>query len=284
MLTPRSMAQSDHDTYAAAGWLFRRLLALVYLAAFWSLGVQILGLVGRRGILPAAVSLERAGEVLRGPARFRLLPTLFWLNASDAALQGACLAGAILSVLAAAGLAPAAAFFLLWLLYLSLTIVTSLFLSYQWDALLLETGLLAIFVAPWSLRDRRRDAADPPRLGRRLMLWLLVRLMVGSGAVKLTSGDPTWRHLTALSYHFWTQPIPTPAAWIASRLPSWALAATTAATLAIELGAPFFVLARRRARTIACTLLLGLQALIAITGNYAFFNLLTAALCLFMLD
>jgi hypothetical protein len=37
-------------------------------------------------------------------------------------------------------------------------------------------------------------------------------------------------------------------------------------------------------RALAFVPLVGLQALIALTGNYAFFNLLTAALCLFLLD
>jgi hypothetical protein len=107
---------------------------------------------------------------------------------------------------------------------------------------------------------------------------------VGSGAVKLTSGDPTWHHLTALEFHFETQPIPTPLAWYAHRLPLWFLKGATAVVLAIEIGAPFLILTPRRLRALAFVPLVGLQALIALTGNYAFFNLLTAALCLFLLD
>jgi hypothetical protein len=108
--------------------------------------------------------------------------------------------------------------------------------------------------------------------------------MVGSGAVKLSSGDPTWRGLTALSVHFETQPIPTPIAWYAHHLPLWALKAATLGVFAIEIGAPFLLLAPRRLRVAAFGLLVGLQAVIAMTGNYAFFNLLSAALCLFLLD
>jgi hypothetical protein len=108
--------------------------------------------------------------------------------------------------------------------------------------------------------------------------------MFGSGAVKLASGDPTWRGLTALIFHFWTQPLPTPVAWYANQLPASVLKASTAAVLLIELIAPLLFLAPRRARAFSCALLVGLQISIALTGNYAFFNLLTAALCLFLLD
>jgi hypothetical protein len=183
-----------------------------------------------------------------------------------------------------AGVLPVVALPLLWLLYLSLSIVCREFLSYQWDGLLLEAGLLAIFVAPLTLRHRLRDVVDPPRLGVWLLLWLLFRLMFGSGAVKLASGDPTWRGLTALTFHFWTQPIPTPMAWYANRLPAWWLETSTAAVLTIDLLAPVLMLGPRRLRALAFGMFVGLQAVIALTGNYAFFNMLAAGLCLFLLD
>ena len=41
-----------------------------------------------------------------------------------------------------------------------------------------------------------------------------------SGFVKLASGDPTWRNLTALTYHYWTQPLPPWTAWYAHHLPA----------------------------------------------------------------
>jgi hypothetical protein len=55
-------------------------------------------------------------------------------------------------------------------------------------------------------------------------------------------------------------------------------------TLAIELGVPAFVFAPRRLRKIAFWVLTGLQTAIAATGNYAFFNVLTIALGLWILD
>src|SRR5262249_44442327 len=153
--------------------------------------------------------------------------------------------------------------------------------SYQWDALLLETGLIALVAVPGGFRPRWSAATlrEMPAGGRWLLWWLLFRLMFGSGVVKLASGDPAWRSLAALSYHFETQPIPTPIAWYADHLPASLLRASTLVTLAIELAAPWFIAGPRRPRLTACALLLLLQTLIALTGNYAYFNLLSIALC-----
>jgi len=275
-------------TYARATWLFLRLLGLTYLLAFWSLHTQILGLIGHDGILPAAQYMDRARQFVAtehvGVDRFRLLPTLCWLSAGDGFLRALCLGGTALAGLLIAGILPAVVVPLLWIDYLSLTVVAREFFSYQWDALLLETGILAIVVTPFVLRERLRSPIDPPRLGVWLMWWLVFRLIFGSGLVKLASGDPTWRNLTALAFHYETQPIPTPLAWYVHQLPSWLDRGSTAAVLAIELFAPFFILGSRRLRHLTAGLFVGLQAVIALTGNYAFFNLLSASLCLFLLD
>ena len=75
--------------------------------------------------------------------------------------------------------------------------------------------------------------------------------------MKLVSGDPTWRNLTALDYHFWTQPLPTPFAWHAVQLPHWVLVSATAMVLAIELGLVFLIFLPRRLRAIAAWGVLG---------------------------
>ena len=54
-------------------------------------------------------------------------------------------------VLVILGIATAPSLALLWLFYLSLCVVGEPFMGFQWDALLLETGLLAIFFAPRQL-------------------------------------------------------------------------------------------------------------------------------------
>ena len=274
-------------TAARANWTFLRLLGFVYVVAFWSLSRQVTGLIGAEGLLPAHAYMDSARAFVAahdiGLDRYRLLPTLCWIGASDAFLRALTFAGIGLGALLVAGVLPAVVLPLLWIDYLSLSVVAREFLSYQWDALLLEAGLLAIFVAPLVLVERARSPVAPPRLGVWLMLWLVFRLMFGSGVVKLASGDPTWRNLTAMTFHYETQPIPTPLAWYAHQLPLWFQKVSTAATLGIELIAPFFIAGPRRLRTIAFAVLVALQLLVAITGNYAFFNILSASLCVYLL-
>jgi hypothetical protein len=113
---------------------------------------------------------------------------------------------------------------------------------------------------------------------------LVFRYLFLAGAVKVLSGDPTWHNLTALEYHFWTQPLPTPLAWYAAQLPTWLLIGGTAATLVIELGSVFLIFLPRRLRAVAACCVLLLQTLIVLTGNYNFFNLLTMLLCVFLFD
>ena len=267
-------------------WLFLRLLGLVYVLAFGSLAGQLPGLIGHDGILPADEYLRRVSEWAEstgvGIDRYRLVPTIFWLGTGDRLLQGTAYVAAALGALVALEIAPIVLLPILWALYLSLTVVCGEFLSYQWDGLLLETGLLACFIAPPVWRDRLETSVDPPPIARWLLWWLTFRLMIGSGIVKLASGDPTWRDLTALSYHYETQPLPTPIAWYVAKLPLAFHRASTASVLVVEFIAPLFIFGRRRA--IAAIALIGLQAVIALTGNYGFFNLLSAALCLTLLD
>jgi hypothetical protein len=108
--------------------------------------------------------------------------------------------------------------------------------------------------------------------------------MFESGCVKLLSGDPTWRQLTALKYHYETQPLPTWMAWYAHRWPGWFQETCVAVLFGIELILPFFVFGPRRLRFVAGGGFVILQTLILLTGNYAFFNYLTILLCLVLLD
>jgi len=266
---------------AATTRLFLRLLGLVYMTAFASLALQVEGLVGSRGIVPASEFLTWARSQT-GAERYWLVPTLFWLDASDAALLFVSWGGAALALLLACGIAPAAVLALLWACYLSLVSVGNVFLGYQWDALLLETGFLAIFVAP--LASRLRAGQEPPKIGLWLLRWLLFRLTFASGVVKLASGDPTWRSLSALLVHYETQPLPTWVGWYAHQLPAWFQKLSCGVMFAIELLVPWLIFGPRLARLAALFPLVGLQVLIALTGNYAFFNLLTLTLCVLLLD
>ena len=199
-------------------------------------------------------------------------PTLFWLNSSDLALQILPLIGALLAFLLMLGLTRRIIYIALFVLYLSLVTAGQDFMGFQWDSLLLEAGLLAIFL-------------DTPS---NLIVWLyrclLFRLMFLSGYAKIASGDETWRNLTALDYHFWTQPIPNVIAYYVAQFPEGILRGMTFGMFVIEVVVPFFIFAPRRLRAVAGILLVGFQLLLVATGNFAFFNLLALALCLFCFD
>jgi hypothetical protein len=252
-------------------WLFLRLLALIYLVAFASLSTQIAGLAGPEGILPAGEYLAEARLEL-GAAAYWRIPTVFWFCASDIALQLACLAGMAAAVLVFFDIRVRGGLFACYGLYLSLLYAGQDFLSFQWDSLLLETGFLALL-----LSDRTR-----------LVLWLyrflLFRFMFMGGVVKLASHDPSWRDLTALQFHLETQPLPSPLAWYVHQWPAGWLQAITLLTLVIELAIPLFIFLSRRYRLAAGAAFLALQGGIMLTGNFAFFNVLTVALCLFVLE
>ena len=252
-------------------WVFLRLFGAIYVAAFASLGVQILGLIGHAGILPLGDYLEAAHQAL-GNSGYLLLPSLFWVNSSDTALVAGTVVGALLGLLVVVDRWTRPALIGLFALYLSYVYAGQDFMSFQWDVLLLEAGFLAIFLTGGS------------RIVVWLYRWLVFRYLFLAGIVKLLSGDPTWHGLTALEYHFWTQPLPTPLAWYAAQLPPWLLIGGTAATLIIELGSVFLIFLPRRLRAVAACCVLLLQSLIVLTGNYNFFNLLTMLLCVFLFD
>ena len=272
--------------FALSASLFLRLLAVVHLVAFASAWTQLAGLIGPHGLLPAQPFFDAVLRQL-GPAEARdQLPSLCWfIGAGPAALTALCAAGVALSLLLFAGIAPAPALLGLWACYLSLCGAGQIFFNFQWDALLLETTLLAVFLAPWRLVPLwHTPSHEPPRLARLLLVWLLFRLMLLSGAVKLLSGDLAWRDLTALTFHYETQPLPTPLASYAHQLPAWLHRAACAGMFTVELIVPFFFFAPRALRHRAALLTLTLMLLIALTGNYTYFNFLTAALCLLCLD
>jgi predicted DCC family thiol-disulfide oxidoreductase YuxK len=264
--------------------LFLSGLGIVYLIAFLSLGSQIIGLSGSNGIVPVQQVLRAYEQNISGAQRYYAAPTLCWFNAEDSFLRGQCVAGVILAVLLIADLAPVPCLFLLWLIYLSLSSVCTPFLGFQWDALLLEAGLLAIFLAPFRLWPNLQREVPPSRIALWLLRCLLFKLMFASGVVKLASGDVTWRSLTALTVHYETQPLPTWIAWYAHQLPWWTHKAFCAGMLAVELTVPFLIFLPRRVRLLAFWLFVSLQMIIALTGNYTFFNLLTIVLCLPLLD
>lgn len=270
-------------TYDLTRWIFLRGLGLVYAIAFTSLAVQLPGLVGDEGIVPAGRFLT-AVEARHGGDAPWVLPTVAWAVGTDTAmLVRLAWSGVVSGALLALGVAPALAAATSWVLYLSLVGVGQAFLAFQWDALLLEAGMLGILLAPGGIRPGL--GAHGPARPLVWLCWLLVfKLHVLSGAVKLLSGDPAWWSLRALESHYWTTCLPTWTGWWAHQLPAIVHRGCVLAMFVIELGAPCAILFGRHARRVAAALLIALQLAIAATGNYGFFNLLTIVLCFTLVD
>lgn len=263
------------SSYATGSWLFLRLLGLCYLAAFLSLYLQLPGLNGSQGILPAEAFLQIVGKHT-GLERFILVPSLAWLNCTDGFLLFLAAAGIVASLLSALGMFALPSLFICWLFYLSLISIGGDFYSFQWDSLLLEGGFVALFMA-----GKQNPPANAVIWPLRLLLFKLVFM---SGAVKLLGGDSSWHDLTACSYHWETQPLPTPVSWYVWQLPLWLQKIAVIVALALELLAPWLMFGKAKFKLAAGLLICFLQVLIAFTGNYCFFNLLTVSLCCLLFD
>lgn len=261
----------EPPTYSITTWLFLRAFGFIFLIAFYSFSTQALGLIGSDGIIPVT-ELVKAGNQQLGSIRYWYLPMVFWLNSSDVMVQLVCSGGMIFSLLLIFNVYPRFSLFMLYLLYLALVVAGQVFMAFQWDLLLLEIAPIAMVL----LTTRT--------LGIWLLRWLLFRFIIAGGMVKFFSGDISWRDLTALDYHFYTQPLPTPIAWYAAKLPEVILKAGTAFTLITELSVVFLIFAPRRIRFIAGFIIMLFQLFITLTGNYNFFNLTVFALCISLYD
>lgn len=259
-------------------------MGLVYAFAFSAYGLQAAALVGKNGLAPANEFLAAIREV-RGSEAMLLVPSIFWFNQDDTFIQAVAIAGTLLGVACAARYYCLPFFLLMWFFYLSITTTGDEFMGFQWDALLLESGFLAAFTAPLVPPKLSKHAPCAPPAG---VIWLLrflvFRLMFMSGCVKLSSGDTSWSDLTAMAYHYETQPLPNPIAWFLHKMPLAYHQFETGMVLLIEIGVPFLIFGTRAMRHVAAVVLILLQILIMLTGNFAFFNWLTIAICITLLD
>lgn len=267
-------------SYALSAWFFVRALSLIYIIAFVSLSFQAKGLFGPQGVLPIEQYLK-AVEKQTDENRFWQVPSIFWMNASEEAVVGVAIAGTVYAFLAFIGFAQGWMLFLCFVLYLSFVSTGQDFMSFQWDSLLLEVGFLALFIVPWKFQMQLTVMENPHWMVRGMFYVLLFKLMFLSGVVKLASGDSSWRDMSALTYHYWTQPLPNPLAPFMYSLPSWIHKVSTILTFVVELGLPFLIFSSRT-RWIAASGFIALSALIILTGNYTFFNWLTLALCFWL--
>lgn len=272
-----AMAPPTYDT--AMGWWVRG-VGLMFAVAFASLGAQAEGLYGARGVWPVA---EWLGGAARAGAGIAEVPSVFWAGAGDAVLQAVWVGGLVCGLAAAAGILQGPMLMGAWVAYLSFAAVGGPFMSFQWDALLLECGVLAMLGAGWGWRTRGGPCRHPALL-RWMVWWVLFKLMFFSGVVKLASGDRAWSTLAALGYHFETQPLPNPPAWWMHHLPEIIQAGMVAGMFVIQLVLPWLIVLARRLRRLAAVGFAALQLGIMATGNYGFFNLLGLLLVLTLVD
>ena len=243
-------------------WLFSWLLT------------RSLPLIGANGILPVGIFLKRVSEALgsRGSG-FARLPSLFWFFHSDGSLLIAAWIGFLLSCVVLAGYANAIILAVLWILYMSFVHTGQDWYGYGWEIQLLETGFLAIFLCP-ILDMRPFPKRAPPMPVITLFRWLIFRIMVGAGLIKIR-GDEVWRNGTALYYHFETQPLPGPLTRWFHFLPRAFLKAGVWYNFLAELVAPWFIFWPRLARHIAGMVIVFLQIILIFSGNLSFLNWLT---------
>ena len=259
-------------------WLTRfavlRLLGLVYFVAFLSLARQLLPLIGEDGLLPAGLYLQRLEAHFGSRSEgFLQVPSLFWIDVSDPFLVVMAWLGAALSLLVLAGFANAILMALIWALYLSFVHIGQDWYGYGWEIQLVETGFLAIFLCPL-VDGRPFPRRPPPAAVFWLFRWLIFRIMLGAGLIKMR-GDPCWRDLTCLYYHYETQPIPNPLSRALHFMPHWFQKLGVLFNHLCELIAPWLVFGPRRARHIAGVLLLLFQISLIFSGNLSFLNWLT---------
>jgi len=256
------------DGYWLTRLVFQRALAALYLIAFVNAVNQFKPLVGERGLLPVPAWVENVP--------FRETPSLFYFAPKDWAFTAAAWTGVALSVLVVAGVADryswalsAAIWAVMWALYLSFVNVGQTFYGFGWESILLEAGFYAIFLGS------ARTA--PTWITLVLLRWLCFRVMFGAGLIKLR-GDPCWRDMTCLDYHYETQPMPNPLSWYLHWGPLHQ--AGVWFNHFAELVAPFGYFLPQPVASIAAIATIAFQATIFASGNLSWLNVLTMVLAI----
>jgi lipase maturation factor 1 len=265
-------------------WLFLRAIGVIFGSAFYSLLFQVRGLIGPAGIQPADAYLAAIAAALPRTARVWTAPTLFWWSATDGALLVVVSTGLIAAVLLTINVWPRVTAAVCTVLFLSCVTALQTFSSYQSDGMLLQAGVAAVLLAPRGLRPGLGSWSPPSWASVWLVRWEWFSIYFGSGVVKLWSGDPQWRSLTAMDHYYENSPLPSWPGWYAQQLPHPVHAATALLTLLAELALPWVLLLPRRPRIAVAVVLTVFQIGIIATANYAFLNYLVLTLGVFLVD
>lgn len=262
---------------AEPDWLTRlvleRGLALVYLIAFINVANQFKPLLGERGLLPVPLFVQGT--------TFHDDPSLFILFHTDRAFIIVAWAGIAISCLLLAGIAQRytvtqmLAWAALWAMYLSFVNVGQTFYAFGWESILLEAGFYAIFLGSRNTYVQTINVW--------LFRWLLFRVMFGAGLIKMR-GDPCWRDLTCLDYHYETQPMPNPLSWFFFWAPEWTHKGGVLFNHFSELIVPFACFLPQPIATVAGLITILFQFSIFLTGNLSWLNFLTMILAVSTID
>lgn len=256
------------ENYTIIAALFPRLLGAIYFCAIGALLFQYKGLFGKNGILPLTHYLNILRSIPK-PRRYYYAPTLFWINSSDRAIMLVLITGVLFSILLMFGIVPPLMLLCLYVIHLSIISAGQDFLSFGWEGFLLEITVQAFLLSLTIVPN--------------LFVWLsinflLFRFHIQAGMIKLQTHDPTWRNLTAVSYHYQTQPIPNTVAWYFHKLPLWFQKFSNGLMFILELVVPFGIFFSEDIRFATFCGLFGLQFLIWFTGNFSYLNHMTAVL------
>lgn len=260
----------DGSNYYLTRLVFQKALAFTYLIAFLVALHQFRPLLGEKGLLPVPQFIKLV--------KFSDFPSLFYLFPKDSVFLFFSIAGVALSLFALSGLSerfglPLSMFtwFLMWLIYLSFVNVGQTFYSFGWESMLLEAGFLSIFLG---------DAQTKVPIAIIFLLkFELFKTMFGAGLIKLR-GDPCWKDLTCLIYHYETQPIPNPLSWYFHNMPVWFHKMGVLYNHFVELIVPFGYFLFQPITWIAGVFTLFFHGMIALSGNFAFLSFLTAVLAI----
>lgn len=264
------------DTFLNSSILFFKGLGLVYLIAFISLLVQVKGLFLSSGLTPFSASMA-------SHMSFFAKPSLFLFNSSDVFIMTVLWVGIGLSVGLTLGYFPLIITSFLWFIYLSFVNSGQVFMSFQWDVLLLELSFLAIFLYPY-FTSHVSKFTRMSSLFHFLIKVLLFRVLFFSGLVKVLSGDSSWLSFTALQSHFYTQPLPHMMSWLAFQLPEVLKRFLSGGVLVFELFFAWLLFFPRRCRHFSVWLIGLFMITIMVTGNYGFFNILVCVLCVLFIS
>ena len=265
-------------------WIFLRCFGLIFFSAFYPLLFQIRGLIGPNGILPAQVYLEAVAQSNFADVRYWFAPTVLWLSSGPHMLLVLCWIGMVASLALAFNFWPRGMLAICFICYLSFIAAAQDFSSYQSDGMLLEAGFISLFFAPAGFRPRWGEHSRPSRASLFLLQWEWFRIYFESGLVKLASGDPQWRHLTAMDEYYQNGPLPTWIGWYVQHLPHWFHWSSALGTLVMELGLVWMLFLPRRFRIICFYIVTLWQLPVILTANYTFLNYLVLVLGFLLLD